>query len=71
MKIAVGMTSFGTKFGIRFNKATLLSRRGQLDLAARACRFQKKGGEESIFRSFSGTVKFMFIFGVDFFHTVG
>ncbi len=29
------------------------------------------GGEESIFRSFSGTVKFMFIFGVDFFHTVG
>jgi hypothetical protein len=44
---------------------------GQLDLAARACRFQKKGGEESIFRSFSGTVKFMFIFGVVFFHTVG
>ena len=31
----------------------------------------RKKGEESIFRSFSGTVKFMFIFGVALFHTVG
>jgi len=60
---------FGTKFGIRFNKATLQGGDNSTWLPALAD--SRKKGEESIFRSFSGTVKFMFIFGVALFHTVG
>ena len=51
LKIAVGMTSFGTKFGIRFNKATLQGGDNSTWLPALAD--SRKKGEESIFRSFS------------------